>query len=101
MPDKPEPPPAGQIPKFTDPLGQSPGRFCTLFNIGHTAEFFALDLRTLTPEGEACLLGRFFLTPQHTKRLVHALVENINNFEKQHGIINAEGPAPGGIQGSN
>ena len=100
MPEKPEPPP-GQMPRFTDPLGQSPGRFCTLINVGHTAEFFALDFRAVTPEGEACLLGRFFLTPQHTKRLVHALVENINNYEKQHGAIAETGEPPPNIQGSN
>lgn len=74
-------------PRFTDPLGQAPGRFCTLINIGHTAEFFALDLRTVTPEGEACLLGRYFLTPAHAKRLLAALAENVAGFEQQYGAI--------------
>jgi hypothetical protein len=73
--------------KFTDPLNQSPGRFCTLIHIGHTPEFFALDFRAVTPEGEACLLGRYFLTPQHAKRLLLALGEHLAGFEREYGTI--------------
>jgi hypothetical protein len=84
-------------PRFTDPHKLAPGRFCTLINIGHTAEFFALDFRSVTPEGEACLLGRFFLTPAHAKRLLHALAENVGGFEQQFGAIeaNPDGDAAG------
>ena len=80
--------------KFTDPLGQAPGRFCTLIHIGHTPEFFAMDFRSVTPEGEACLLGRYFLTPQHAKRLMFTLTDHITAFEKEFGTINA-GAMPG------
>jgi hypothetical protein len=73
--------------KFTDPLNNAPGRFCTLINIGHTPEFFALDFRSVTPEGEACLLGRFFLTPQHAKRLMYTLNEHLAGFEQEFGTI--------------
>ncbi len=83
-----------QSPRFTDPLGMAPGRFCTLINIGHTAEFFALDLRTVTPEAEACLLGRYFLTPGHAKRLLAALEENVRGYEQQYGTIRADEPDP-------
>jgi len=86
-----EPP---KTPRFTDPMGLSPGRFCTLINIGHTAEFFAFDFRNVTPEGEACLLGRFFLTPAHSKRLLQALLENVNGFEKEYGPIDGSRPEP-------
>jgi len=80
--------------KFTDPMGMAPGRFCTLINIGHTPEFFAFDFRTVTPEGEACLLGRYFLTPQHAKRLMYTLTEHIAGFEGEFGVINpAEVPS--------
>jgi hypothetical protein len=75
--------------RFTDPSGLAPGRFCTLINIGHTPEFFALDFRSVTPEGEACLIGRFFLTPQHAKRLAHTLTHHVAGFEKEFGEINA------------
>jgi hypothetical protein len=78
--------------RFTDPLGQAPGRFCTLINIGHTPEFFAFDFRSVTPEGEACLLGRFFLTPQHAKRLLLALGEHMSGFEGEFGVIEAGAP---------
>lgn len=81
--------------RFTDPMGQAPGRFCTLINIGHTPEFFALDFRAVTPEGEACLLGRYFLTPQHAKRLVVALSEHLAGFEKQYGAIQQPPMGPG------
>ena len=73
--------------RFTDPLGMAPGRFCTVINIGHTPEFFAFDFRAVTPEGEACLLGRFFLTPQHAKRLMHTLTNHIAGFEGEYGVI--------------
>jgi len=75
--------------KFTDPLSQAPGRFCTLIHIGHTPEFFAMDFRSVTPEGEACLLGRFFLTPQHAKRLLITLNDHLASFEKEFGAIEA------------
>lgn len=75
--------------KFTDPKQNAEGRFCTLINIGHTPEFFALDMRAVVPEGEAILLGRYFLTPQHTKRLVQALSQHLAGFEREYGEINA------------
>lgn len=81
-------------PRFTDPMGKAAGRFSTLINIGHTAEFFALDFRNLTPEGEACLLGRYFLTPSHAKRLLAALEENVKGFEAQFGPIGMIEPPP-------
>jgi hypothetical protein len=74
--------------RFTDPMGQAPGRFCTLIHIGHSPEFFAMDFRSVTPEGEACLLGRYFLTPQHAKRLSYTLTEHVAAFEKEFGAIN-------------
>jgi hypothetical protein len=80
--------------KLTDPLGVAAGRFCTMVNVGHTAEFFALDMRALTPEGEACLLGRFFLTPQHTKRLASLLTQHVATFEKEHGELKVSVPPP-------
>lgn len=80
-------------PRFTDPMGMAAGRFCTMINIGHTPEFFALDLRCVTPEGEACLLGRYFLTPPHAKRLLQALADNVEGFEAQYGTI---APTPNG-----
>jgi hypothetical protein len=76
--------------RFTDPMGMAPGRFCTLINIGHTPEFFALDFRSVTPEGEASQLGRYFLTPQHAKRLMYTLTEHIAGFEEEYGVIEAD-----------
>lgn len=73
--------------KMTDPLNVGPGRFSTLINIGHTPEFFALDFRAVTPESEACLLGRYFLTPQHAKRLLQALTHHVAGFENEFGTI--------------
>lgn len=81
--------------RFTDPLGQAPGRFCNLINIGHTAEFFALDFRSVTPEGEACLLGRYFLTPQHAKRLLRTLMDHVAGFEEEMGEIKESEPMAG------
>lgn len=74
-------------PRYTDPHNLAAGRFATLINIGHTAEFFAMDLRAVTPEGEACLIGRYYLTPAHAKRLAKALEDNLNVFEEHYGSI--------------
>lgn len=79
--------------KFTDPFTRSAGRFCTLVNIGHTPEFFALDCRSVTPEGEALLLGRYFFTPQHAKRLMQTLAEHVAGFEEEYGTIDPGDPA--------
>lgn len=78
--------------KFTDPFNRSAGRFCTLVNIGHTPEFFAMDYRSVTPEGDAWLLGRYFLTPQHAKRLLQTLAEHIKGFEEEYGTIDPGEP---------
>jgi hypothetical protein len=86
--------------RFTDPLGEAPGRFCTLIHIGHTPEFFAMDFRSVTPEGEACLLGRYFLTPQHAKRLMLTLTEHMATFEKEYGVVKA-GELPQQEDGTN
>ena len=73
--------------RLTDPLHEGAGRFSTLINIGHTAEFFALDFRAVTPESEAILLGRYFLSPQHAKRLLQTLAQHVAGYEKEHGAI--------------
>jgi hypothetical protein len=75
--------------RFTDPLNEAAGRFCTLIHIGHTPEFFAMDFRSVTPDGEACLLGRYFLTPQHAKRLMLTLTEHMASFESEYGVVKA------------
>ena len=79
--------PDAKSPKFSDPLNAGAGRFCSMINVGHSAEFFVLDMRSITPESEAILLGRYHLTPGHAKRLMQALGDNIRNFEREHGEI--------------
>lgn len=96
----PKSPPPGQ-PRFTDPLKVGPGRFATLINMGHTREFFALDFHAATPQGEVCLLGRYFLTPGHAKRLFKALGDNLAAFEKQHGAIDSNASEPPADPSSN
>ena len=44
---------------------------------------------------KAKVKSRIILTPQHAKRLMHALVDNVKKFEAAHGIIkDTEMPTP-------
>ena len=46
---------------------------------------------------KAKVKSRIILTPQHAKRLMRALTENVNKFEKQFGPIKETEPNTGGI----
>ena len=44
---------------------------------------------------KAKVKSRIILTPQHAKRLMKALLDNINKFENQHGEIKDVDPNAG------
>jgi hypothetical protein len=93
---KPETAPL-QIPIKADDSIQA-GAFSNLARISHSADTFLIDFLVLhsdPPFGK--LQARILLSPGHAKRLVRALGENIDRFERVHGEIRlAEPPAPGG-----
>ena len=64
------------------------GTFANLAMIGHTNEEFVVDfIRVMPNMPKAKVKSRVILTPQHAKRMMRALVENIQRYEAQHGKI--------------
>lgn len=71
------------------------GIYSNLAIINHSASEFVLDFVCIMPGvPKAKVKSRIVLTPQHAKRLVKALAENVHRFEATHGEIkDTEQPA--------
>lgn len=64
------------------------GTYSNLAIINHSASEFVLDFVCIMPGiPKAKVKSRIVLTPQHAKRLLNALGENIHRFELAHGEI--------------
>jgi hypothetical protein len=64
------------------------GIYSNLAIINHSASEFVLDFVCIMPGvPKAKVKSRIVLTPQHAKRLVKALTENVHRFEVAHGEI--------------
>jgi Protein of unknown function (DUF3467) len=64
------------------------GIYSNLAIINHSNTEFVLDFVNIMPGvPKAKVKSRIILTPQHAKRLVKALVENIQRFEAVNGKI--------------
>jgi hypothetical protein len=64
------------------------GIYSNLAIINHSASEFVVDFVNIMPgRPKAKVKSRIVLTPQHAKRLMKALGENIQRFEKAHGQI--------------
>ena len=64
------------------------GIYSNLAIINHSASEFVVDFVTIMPGvPKAKVKSRIVLTPQHAKRLLKALGENIQRFEAAHGPI--------------
>ena len=64
------------------------GVYSNLAIISHSQSEFVLDFIRIVPNvPKAKVKSRVILTPQHAKRLLKALVDNVNKFEAQHGKI--------------
>ncbi len=64
------------------------GTYANLAIINHSASEFVVDFVSMMPGvPKAKVKSRIILTPQHAKRFMKALAENINKFEKAHGTI--------------
>lgn len=70
------------------------GTYSNLAIINHSQSEFVLDFVTIMPGvPKAKVKSRIVLTPQHAKRFLKALGENIHRFEMAHGEIkDAEQP---------
>lgn len=64
------------------------GTYANLAIINHSASEFVVDFVSMMPGvPKAKVKSRIILTPQHAKRFMKALAENISKFEKTHGVI--------------
>ncbi len=71
------------------------GTYANLAIITHSSSEFVLDfVRVMPGIPKAEVKSRIILTPEHAKRLVNALKDNISKFESVHGKIKE--PEPGG-----
>ena len=71
------------------------GIYSNLAIITHSSSEFVIDFIKLMPgTPKAKVKSRIILTPQHAKRLLRALGDNVSKFESVHGIIKeTEAPA--------
>ena len=64
------------------------GTYSNLAVITHSSSEFVLDfIRVMPNVPKAKVQSRIIMTPQHAKRLMKALQENISKFEVQNGVI--------------
>ena len=64
------------------------GTYSNLAIISHSSSEFVVDFIRLVPNvPKAKVKSRIILTPQHAKRLMRALQDNVKRFEAQFGPI--------------
>lgn len=72
--------------ELDEQVGQ--GIYSNLAIISHSNSEFVIDFVRLMPAmPKAKVQSRIILTPEHAKRLLMALKENIQKFESQFGVI--------------
>ncbi len=79
------------------------GTYSNLAVIAHSSSEFVIDFIRIVPGVQkAKVKSRIILTPEHAKRLLKALEDNIEKFEEQNGSIRIQSnpgflPPIGGI----
>jgi hypothetical protein len=64
------------------------GIYSNLAIITHSTSEFVIDfVRVMPGVPKAGVKSRIILTPEHAKRLLMALQDNVKKFEQQHGTI--------------
>ena len=70
------------------------GVYSNLAIISHSNSEFVLDFIKVMPGmPKAKVKSRILMTPEHAKRLLHALQDNIQKFEAANGKIKDLGPS--------
>ena len=71
------------------------GTYSNLAIISHSRSEFIIDFATMLPGlPKPEVQSRIVMTPEHCKRLLNALVDNIGRYEAQFGPIPLGGPSP-------
>ena len=69
------------------------GSYSNLAIITHSSSEFILDFAVNLPGLQRPeVQNRIVMTPEHAKRLMMALQDNINKYEANYGVINTGGP---------
>jgi uncharacterized protein (DUF1778 family) len=64
------------------------GTYSNLAIINHSVSEFVVDFVSMMPGApKAKVKSRIVLTPQHAKKFLKALSDNVSRFEKAHGTI--------------
>jgi hypothetical protein len=72
---------------------QATGVYSNLMMISHRKEEFILDFLFLQPQrgaqgqSVATLRSRVIASPEHTKRILRALQDNLRRYEESYGVI--------------
>ena len=78
--------------KITDEVLK--GAAANMMAVSHSKEEFVLDFMNIYPaQGQGIVTSRVIVTPGHAKRIMTALKENVEKYEKQFGKIE-EASAP-------
>ena len=68
------------------------GIYSNLAIISHSHSEFVIDFVRMLPNvPKAKVKSRIVITPEHAKRFLKALAENVSKFEAQHGAITDNG----------
>ncbi len=71
------------------------GVYSNLVMLAHSSEEFILDfIRVMPGVLKARVKSRIIVSPPHAKRLLRALSDNIDRYERAHGEIE-DSPSPG------
>ncbi len=72
------------------------GTYSNLAIISHSRSEFIIDFAAMLPGLQKPeVRSRILMTPEHCKRLLNALVDNIGRYESQFGPISLGGPEKG------
>ena len=72
------------------------GSYANLAIISHSRSEFVIDFASTLPGMPGPKINnRIIMSPEHTKRLLNALMENVGKYEAQFGPILLEGAAKG------
>lgn len=72
------------------------GIYSNLAIISHSSSEFILDfIRVMPGLPQAEVKSRIILTPEHAKRLLLALSDNLSKYEAVHGLVKVDERRPG------
>ena len=71
------------------------GTYANLAIIAHSSSEFVIDFVRMMPGAKnANVKSRIILTPEHAKKLLFALQENVSKYENHFGKININNDSP-------